>query len=301
MWDVRTGRLLERMHDTEFQVPASHGIQDAVPFNSDNLLDGVRYVDVNDKYAFVCGKRCIKVFRRHPLPDPSTTTAQSDSPEGSQTAFCAMALSQSDLRLQGRWLYRVKYVEEEELVVESPSLVSPELEDDALASFEDSRDEPSEGDSDGWVTENDEGERGEPGNRQIYPVPGRWRHPEKVVVRHRVEMPMASELSSQLVRYSSIQTCVAGQYSFLKDLIYRRLTYTPAHVSPCGEHLAILGPRGRLMIIPYFERIINDRVEDVIDIMIDVRLHALSSNSESIYLAYEHGRIAVVTVRVQYL
>lgn len=86
-------------------------------------------------------------------------------------------------------------------------------------------------------------------------------------------------------------------------LIHKRLEsstliFISVHVSPCGEHLAILGPQGRLLIIPYFERVIDRHVEDITDIMIDIQLNLSYSNSESIYLAYEHGRIAVVTVRL---
>jgi hypothetical protein len=85
---------------------------------------------------------------------------------------------------------------------------------------EDLHDELSEEGSNGWVTESDEEEREEePDNRQIYLVSDRWRHPEKVVVKHKVVTPTAPESSLQLVNHSSNQTCVASQYSFLKDLI----------------------------------------------------------------------------------
>lgn len=49
----------------------------------------------------------------------------------------------------------------------------------------------------------------------------------------------------------------------------------------------------RLLIIPYFERVTNGSVKDIYDVMIDIQLNA---PVESIYLAYEDGRVGVVTV-----
>ncbi|KAJ3564196.1 hypothetical protein NP233_g8458 [Leucocoprinus birnbaumii] len=46
------------------------------------------------------------------------------------------------------------------------------------------------------------------------------------------------------------------------------------------------------MIIPYFKRVIDGRVKDYHDIMIDCQI---GPSLQSIYLAYEEGRIGVVT------
>lgn len=71
------------------------------------------------------------------------------------------------------------------------------------------------------------------------------------------------------------------------------MTRPSAHFSNCGQHLAVLVTNSRLLIIPFFERVIDGRVKDIHDIMVDVQLNA---PTRSIYLAYEDNRIGVVTV-----
>lgn len=72
------------------------------------------------------------------------------------------------------------------------------------------------------------------------------------------------------------------------------LTSTPiVHVSACGLHLAALLASSRLIIIPFFERIISGAV-DIRDIALDIQLG--SPVSVARYLAFENGRVAVATV-----
>jgi hypothetical protein len=48
----------------------------------------------------------------------------------------------------------------------------------------------------------------------------------------------------------------------------------------------------RLLIIPYFERVVDGRVKNHHDITIDLELGPL----QSVYLTYEEGGIGVITV-----
>lgn len=214
MWDVRTGKLVERMNDIESQSPAPLGTQHLNHPDGDNVLDGIRYVDVNDKYAFVCGRRSIKAFRRHTHPDPSSTATQSGSSDGSPTACCVMALFQSDLKREGKWAYEAQYVEEYELSLGILLPASPESEASTVDWLEDSHDEiPNEGDN-RCVAESDEEEREEnPGDEQIYLAPGRWRHPEKVVVRHILAFTSLPVTPRPKVEYGFDQPCVASQHA----------------------------------------------------------------------------------------
>jgi hypothetical protein len=65
------------------------------------------------------------------------------------------------------------------------------------------------------------------------------------------------------------------------------------HVSACGSHLAALLAGSRLIIIPFFERIIT-RAAEILEISLDIQLGDPASVSR--YLAFENGRVAVVTV-----
>lgn len=159
LWDVRTGRLVERMDDIQRQMPkriggvgsrevvrgedaqahteqgamaATQGMEteseegsegdddndDEGDANSqasqaldEDELGDICYVEVNDKYAFVCGSGVFKVFRRRTT---DVDTARGES-EASRTADCVLAVTESQLRRQGTWYFRVGYVKSEDL------------------------------------------------------------------------------------------------------------------------------------------------------------------------------------------
>ncbi|KAG7446560.1 uncharacterized protein BT62DRAFT_1076116 [Guyanagaster necrorhizus] len=69
-------------------------------------------------------------------------------------------------------------------------------------------------------------------------------------------------------------------------------TFTAVHVSACGRHLTVLLSSSRLLIIPYFERLITGEVE-LQNITLDIELGSRSRISR--YLAFENERVAVVT------
>ncbi|KAJ6601291.1 hypothetical protein DFH09DRAFT_1127363 [Mycena vulgaris] len=68
--------------------------------------------------------------------------------------------------------------------------------------------------------------------------------------------------------------------------------FIAVHVSACGSHLAALLADSRLIIIPYFERVVSGAA-DIRDISLDIQLG--SPGSVSRYLAFENGRVAVAT------
>ncbi|KAJ7757518.1 hypothetical protein B0H16DRAFT_1536899 [Mycena metata] len=68
--------------------------------------------------------------------------------------------------------------------------------------------------------------------------------------------------------------------------------FIAVHVSGCGSHIAALLASSRLVIIPFFERVINGEAE-LRDIAIDIQLGSPISVGK--YLAFENGRIAVAT------
>ncbi|KAF7347378.1 F-box domain-containing protein [Mycena venus] len=68
--------------------------------------------------------------------------------------------------------------------------------------------------------------------------------------------------------------------------------FIAVHVSACGSHLAALLASSRLIIIPFFQRIISGTV-DTWDIALDIQLG--SPVSVARYLAFENGRVAVAT------
>ncbi|KAJ7045001.1 hypothetical protein C8F04DRAFT_1067345 [Mycena alexandri] len=68
--------------------------------------------------------------------------------------------------------------------------------------------------------------------------------------------------------------------------------FIAVHVSACGSHLAALLASSRLVIIPFFERVLNGEAE-MRDIAIDIQLGSPISVAK--YLAFENGRVAVAT------
>ncbi|KAF7437516.1 hypothetical protein PC9H_004358 [Pleurotus ostreatus] len=68
--------------------------------------------------------------------------------------------------------------------------------------------------------------------------------------------------------------------------------FVAVRVSPCGLHVALLLSCSRLIVVPYFERIIAGEAWEE-DTLIDIELGCI--RYESIDLAYEHDRIAVAT------
>lgn len=86
---------------------------------------------------------------------------------------------------------------------------------------------------------------------------------------------------------------VAGACS-LRMRVDHRLTSVAVRVSPCGSHMALLLSCSRLIVVPYFERIIAGKASKD-NTAIDVELGRI--RYESIDLSYGHDRIAVATVR----
>ncbi|KAK0195110.1 hypothetical protein F5146DRAFT_974519 [Armillaria mellea] len=76
------------------------------------------------------------------------------------------------------------------------------------------------------------------------------------------------------------------------QVVYLADTFTAVHVSACGRHLAALLSSSRLLIIPYFERLITGEVE-LKNVVLDIELGSRSRLSR--YLAFENERVAVVT------
>ncbi|KAJ7606856.1 hypothetical protein FB45DRAFT_949312 [Roridomyces roridus] len=68
--------------------------------------------------------------------------------------------------------------------------------------------------------------------------------------------------------------------------------FTGVHVSACGKHFAALLASSRLIIVPFFQRVIDNNV-DIWDIALDIQLG--SPRSVARYLAFENGRVAVAT------
>ncbi|KAJ7064639.1 hypothetical protein C8F01DRAFT_1127552 [Mycena amicta] len=69
--------------------------------------------------------------------------------------------------------------------------------------------------------------------------------------------------------------------------------FTAVHVSECGAHLVALLSSSRLVIIPFFQRVIDGH-KTVREIALDVQVG--SPQGASKYLAFENGRIGVATV-----
>ncbi|KAG9223420.1 hypothetical protein PLEOSDRAFT_1081654 [Pleurotus ostreatus PC15] len=92
---------------------------------------------------------------------------------------------------------------------------------------------------------------------------------------------------SELVRCSTekeIDTTVPAERQFDQ--------FVAAHVSPCGSHMALLLSCSRLIVVPNFQRIISGETT-LRATALDIQLGSM--RFQSIYLAYEHSRIAVAT------
>lgn len=336
-WDVRTGELVERMDFIQLQMPIPLGSAESStssppPHPPESIMTGILgdicYVDLNDKYAFVCGVQPVKVFRRQhtPTTPPTTTSQQPSSSSSTQNpiepntrANCVMALINSSLQRRGKWYFRVGYVDEEDLPIgfrdwksrksNSREVYLAESDEVDIAPFtyfqqgefvgtieseseSEDEDEVVVGEGGGRDSAWRRRRRNRRGNKLIRPVPGMWRNQDKVVVKHKMAMSTASVLIP--VYHEHRQRCLAGESIKQSLTPPHNLINSSVHVSPCGQHLAILARWSRLLIIPYFERVIDGRVKDIHEIMIDIHLNA---RVESVYLAYENGRIGVVTVR----
>ncbi|KAJ7201353.1 hypothetical protein GGX14DRAFT_371259 [Mycena pura] len=64
------------------------------------------------------------------------------------------------------------------------------------------------------------------------------------------------------------------------------------HVSACGSHFVALLMTSRLLVIPFFKRLITGDA-DMRDVALDIQLGSPVSMSR--YMAFEHGRVAVAT------
>jgi hypothetical protein len=103
LWDVRTGKLVENMNEITTHIP-----------HPGPNLGGICYVEVNDKYAFVCGDRTFKVFQRK-TQNAGLNPSNNSNPNPQTTAHCVMTISQTQLRDRGRWVVRLGYVQPEDL------------------------------------------------------------------------------------------------------------------------------------------------------------------------------------------
>ncbi|KAF4562491.1 hypothetical protein EYR40_004692 [Pleurotus pulmonarius] len=103
-----------------------------------------------------------------------------------------------------------------------------------------------------------------------------------------VDMPSSDAIAqSELVRCSTrkeVDTTVPAERQFDQ--------FVAAHVSPCGSHMALLLSCSRLIVVPDFQRIISGETT-LRATALDIQLGSM--RFQSIYLAYEHGRIAVAT------
>ncbi|KAJ7110343.1 hypothetical protein C8R43DRAFT_164647 [Mycena crocata] len=68
--------------------------------------------------------------------------------------------------------------------------------------------------------------------------------------------------------------------------------FIAVHVSACGSHFAALLASSRLIIVPFFERIVSGAAE-IYDIALDIQLG--SPVSVARYLAFENGHIGIAT------
>lgn len=92
--------------DTGSQSPQLVGPQIQAEENGE--LGQVCYVEVNEKYALVCGSKTLKVFsRRARSTEPDVSGDGHASPI---TANCALALTRSQLRRRGKWFFQTGYV-----------------------------------------------------------------------------------------------------------------------------------------------------------------------------------------------
>jgi len=242
-WDVRTGELVERMDDIGSQMPpdgfTSNQTWANIAAGTSSLLGRILYVEVNDKYALVCGDSAFKMFQRQ------TSQTHKSTSKDPRTGSCVMGFKPDQLQKRGRWEMGLGYIQ--------PKNLPPNIEDHRRTSRIDF-----------------------------------WKSSGKVVVSHKIT-------PKQLGLARHLRSCsMAGKCPQTLKLLSIDVEPSLAHISPCGQHLAILNNGSRLLVIPYFERVIDGCVQ-YHDIMIDLQI---ASPLGSIYLAYEDDRIAVVTVRL---
>jgi hypothetical protein len=305
LWDVRTGKLVECIGDIQSQMPP-HAVPNSV------VIGRICYVEVNEKYAFVCGDKSFKIFQRR---GPKTDTSKSeDSNNVRRKANCVLAIIGSQLRRRGKWYMRLGYVKQEDLPVgfedwrtresyleAEEDTDEPELEDEPMvtdwaAEAADDMEEEEEEEEEDNIEVIESGSNSQSQNfvpagtgGRLHPRISMWKNSGKAVISHETELMVSS--SSARFHDDLAGYCVAG--TPIQNLHECHILTMLAHVSPCGQHLAILVQMSRLLIIPYFERVMDGTVKDYHDIMIDIQLGA---PLQSIYLAYEDGRIGVVTV-----
>ncbi|KAJ3564193.1 hypothetical protein NP233_g8457 [Leucocoprinus birnbaumii] len=234
LWDVRTGRLVERMDDIVTQMPHPEMMTNqtqtyaSVAAHSSGRLGRICYVEVNDKYALVCGDRTFKVFHR----GSSQEDTRSPSSNGeTRSANCVMAITRSQLQKRGRWNFSLGYVQSEDLPpnFEPSAFRNPPREMYNGQESESDASTEEDDDMDDWFDEEDDDSMDdEPGNNlQIihvgldlierrrqriarsndYPHPriDFWRKSGKVVVTHQVtqlKTPPSTYLSGGTLEYN---------------------------------------------------------------------------------------------------
>ncbi|KAJ7292712.1 hypothetical protein C8J57DRAFT_1266839 [Mycena rebaudengoi] len=98
-----------------------------------------------------------------------------------------------------------------------------------------------------------------------------------------------SWIPSSVLKPQPISHCVVPPPISTRRLIDE---FIAVHVSACGSHLVALLASCRLIVIPFFERVIGGTM-DLRDIALDIQLG--SSIRFAHYLAFENGRVAVAT------
>ena len=117
------------------------------------------------------------------------------------------------------------------------------------------------------------------------------RTPGSTLVRHEIVATQEPyEFSQQLLT----DKFVSGTSSSLAALNVKP-NHEKAHVSACGCHFVALLSGCRLLIVYNFEKASNDEALHGQTLNIQI---TSSRFYESIYLAYDHGRIALVTVSI---
>jgi len=119
-WDVRTGELVERINDIGSQMPhgfASNQTWANIFSGTLSSLGRILYVDVNDKYALVCGELAFKMFQRQ------TSQSISKDPRASS---CVMGFTDDQLQKRGKWEMGLGYIQ--------PRDLPPDFEDHTRAS-----------------------------------------------------------------------------------------------------------------------------------------------------------------------
>jgi len=112
-WDVRTGELVERMDNIGGQMPpdglASNQTWANIVANTSGSLGRILYVEVNDRYALVCGELAFKMFQRQ------TSQAHKSTSEDTRTGSCVMGLTDDQLQKRGRWEMSLGYIQPKNL------------------------------------------------------------------------------------------------------------------------------------------------------------------------------------------